>query len=138
MLAGFAARGALLAAALTLDDMPIAIGIAIRAGEHAFYWKTAYDERFAGYSPGVLLTLDLSRRLEREPGVRLVDSCALPNHPMIDRLWPARIEIADIEVAVDSAAARRFALAIALIRLRERARERLKRAANRLFRRKAT
>ena len=138
MLQRFATRGALTAAALTLDSAPIAIGLTLRAGERVFYWKTAYDERLAGYSPGVLLTLDLSRRLEREPGVTLVDSCAMPNHPMIDRLWPARIEIADFAVAADPAGARRFAMAIALIRLREWARGRLKLAANRLLRRKAT
>jgi CelD/BcsL family acetyltransferase involved in cellulose biosynthesis len=138
MLQRFAARGALIAAALTLDGAPIAIGLALQAGERVFYWKTAYDERLAGYSPGVLLTLDLSRRLERAPGVTLVDSCAAPNHPMIDRLWPARITIADFAVAADPAGARRFNFAIILIRLRKWTRERLKRAANRLLRRKAT
>ena len=34
--------------------------------------------------------------LEREAGASLVDSCARPNHPMIDRLWPARLDIADL------------------------------------------
>ncbi len=138
MLVGFADRGALRAAILTLDDAPIAIGLALRSGERMFYWKTAYDERFAALSPGVLLTLDLSRGLELEAGVSLVDSCARSNHPMIDRLWPARLEIADIAVAASSARARRFAMAVAVSRLREGARERLKRAVNCILSRKAT
>lgn len=138
MLTRFAAQGALRAAALTLDGAPIAAGLALRSGARGFYWKTAYDERFAEYSPGLLLTLDLSRRLEREDGLTLVDSCAAPKHPMIDRLWPARLDLVDLALAVRSEAARRFALALGVARLREQARERLKSLANRLLRRKVS
>ena len=74
---------------LALDGEPIAIGLVLRSGARAFYWKTAYDERFAEYSPGVQLTLDLSRRLEREPGLALIDSCAIVG-PSDDRPAVAR------------------------------------------------
>ena len=138
MLARFAARGALRIDALTLDGEAIAVGLTLRCRERGFYWKTAYDERFTDASPGLLLTLDLSRRLEREPGLRLVDSCAAPNHPMIDRLWRGRLELADFAIAVRPEAAGRFALALRAAKLAEYFRERLKRAANRLLRRKAS
>jgi CelD/BcsL family acetyltransferase involved in cellulose biosynthesis len=138
MLARFSAQGALRAAALTLDDAPIAVGLVLRSGARGFYWKTAYDERFAEYSPGLLLTLDLSHRLEREDGLTLVDSCAAPNHPMIDRLWRGRLDLVDLALAVRPEAARRFALALGAARLRERARERLKQVVNRVLRRKSS
>ena len=138
MLARFAAQGALRAVALMLDDAPIAVGLALRTGARGFYWKTAYDERFAEYSPGLLLTLDLSRSLEREEGLTLVDSCAAPNHPMIDHLWRARLELADFALAVRPETAGRFARALAAGWLRERARARLKAVFNRFLRRKAS
>jgi CelD/BcsL family acetyltransferase involved in cellulose biosynthesis len=99
MLAGFADQGRLQVHELALGGSPVAMGIVLRAGARAFYWKTAYDEAFAEYSPGVQLTLELSRRLAREPGLALVDSCALQDHPMIDRIWPGRIELVDFALA---------------------------------------
>lgn len=138
MLARFAARGALRVESLALDGEPIAIGLALRSGERAFYWKTAYDERFAEYSPGLLLTLDLSRRLERESGLTLVDSCAAPDHPMIERLWRARLEFTDLALALRPGERRRFALTLAAARARERLKGCVKRIANRLLRRKSS
>ena len=51
---------------LALDGAAIASGVELRAGRRAFFWKIAYDEAFAAYSPGVLLTRALSRRNGRE------------------------------------------------------------------------
>ena len=75
------------------------MGVELDAGGRAFFWKIAYDETLAGYSPGVLLTRALSRRLLAESRMNLVDSCAAPDHPMIDRLWPDRLEFTDIALA---------------------------------------
>jgi hypothetical protein len=49
-------------------------------------WKPAFDENFGELSPGVRLTLAMSRGLESDGGLSMADSCADPNHPMIDRL----------------------------------------------------
>jgi CelD/BcsL family acetyltransferase involved in cellulose biosynthesis len=81
---------------LALDGAPIASGVELRAGRRAFFWKIAYDEAFAAYSPGVLLTRALSKRLAEEGEVDVIDSCAAPGHPMIDRVWPGRLEFADL------------------------------------------
>ena len=61
--------------------------LVLRSGDRAFYWKTAYDEAYAEYSPGVQLTLELSRAQQRDQRSSLTDSCAIEGHPMIDRLW---------------------------------------------------
>jgi CelD/BcsL family acetyltransferase involved in cellulose biosynthesis len=110
-LARFAAHGALQIHSLTLKDEPIAAAAVLRAGDRAFYWKTAYDERFAAFSPGVQATLDLSRRLERDPALSLVDSCAVAGHPMIDRAWRDRLELVDLALSLEPGGGAAFTLA---------------------------
>ncbi len=136
MLARFAARGRLSVHSLALDGEPIAIGLVLRSGERAFYWKTASDERFAEYSPGLQLTLDLSRKLEREPGLALIDSCALSGHAMIERVWRGRLELADFALALGAGRAHGFALGLAAWQAKERLKEIAKRVVLPLLRRK--
>ena len=94
-----ALQGAFAVHWLRRGEAMVAAGIVLRSGARAFYWKTAFDERHAALSPGVQLTLELSKRLERDPALECADSCAMADHPMIDRLWPGRIELADVAVA---------------------------------------
>jgi CelD/BcsL family acetyltransferase involved in cellulose biosynthesis len=136
MLGAFAERGRLQIHELALDDSAIAIGVVLRDGSRAFYWKTAYDEELGEFSPGVQLTLALSRRLEREPGLALIDSCALQDHPMIDRIWPGRIDLVDLAIAVGPERGWRLRAWLAAERAASGLRERVKRLANRLRGRK--
>jgi CelD/BcsL family acetyltransferase involved in cellulose biosynthesis len=100
MAARFRLDGRLRVHELALDDAPIASGLELRAGRRAFFWKISYDEAFAPYSPGVLLSRALARRLAQEGEIELIDSCAAENHPMIDRVWPGRLEFADFALPV--------------------------------------
>jgi CelD/BcsL family acetyltransferase involved in cellulose biosynthesis len=125
----FAAHGALIVHQLILDGAPIAAGVVLRAGDRAFFWKTAYDERYRVYSPGVQATLDLSRRLEGEPGLALVDSCATADHPMIERTWRDRLELIDLALPLAGGGGAAFALGATL----EHGFEGLKRYARRLI-----
>ncbi len=81
---------------LAFKGRPIAMGIVLRSGDRAYYWKTTYDERFALYSPGVQLTLELTQTQIENAAVALTDSCAMPSHPMIDHLWKDRLAMAEI------------------------------------------
>ncbi len=56
----------------------------------AYAFKSAYDEAYARYSPGVLLELENMRVTREEVSVPWMDSCAVPNHPTLDRIWSAR------------------------------------------------
>jgi CelD/BcsL family acetyltransferase involved in cellulose biosynthesis len=76
---------------LKVDETLIASGIVLRAGNQSWYWKTAYDENYAKYSPGVILTRDITVKQLDNPHVDTTDSCAIENHPMIDVLWPDRL-----------------------------------------------
>jgi len=80
---------------LTLEAKPVAAAITLFSGDRAWFWKTAYDEDYARFSPGVQLALDLTEDLARDARISLVDSCAVAGHPMIDRLWHGRLAIAD-------------------------------------------
>ncbi|MEO1198521.1 MAG: GNAT family N-acetyltransferase [Pseudomonadota bacterium] len=81
---------------LTLDDQVIASFVLLIAGSHGWLWKGAFDEDYARQSPGQLLTEDLVRQvLTRHPGL-VIDSCALPGHPMIEHIFRERIAYADL------------------------------------------
>jgi CelD/BcsL family acetyltransferase involved in cellulose biosynthesis len=115
--------------ALRLDGRPIAAGLVLKAGDRAFYWKTAYDEAHADASPGVQLTLAHSRRLAETAGLTLVDSCAAEDHPMIGRVWNDALLFEDVALGLRSE--RALAFWLALSKAKALARERLKRALRR-------
>ncbi|MEZ0220478.1 MAG: GNAT family N-acetyltransferase, partial [Tardiphaga sp.] len=48
---------------LRTGDTPVASGVLLRHLDRAFYFKLGVDERFAKLSPGVQLTLDVTRHL---------------------------------------------------------------------------
>ncbi len=85
---------------LDLNGVPIAMGIVLSTGANAFLWKIAYDESKANHSPGVQFTLEFTRRQAPNSGVEATDSCAIPDHPMIDRLWPDKLPMADIAFSI--------------------------------------
>ncbi len=84
--------------ALHAGATPVAAAIVLRHLDRAFYFKIGIDERFAKFSPGVQLTLDLTRYLCADPAIALADSTAAPGHPMIDPIWRGRIAIGDVLV----------------------------------------
>ena len=75
---------------------PIAAGIVLRHQDRAFFFKLGIDERFARYSPGVQLTLDLTRHLCADPAIASADSTASADHPMINPIWRGRFAIGDV------------------------------------------
>ncbi len=75
---------------------PVAAGIVVRHQDRAFFFKIGIDERFARYSPGAQLTLDLTRHLCADPTINSADSTAAPGHPMIDPIWRGRFAIGDV------------------------------------------
>jgi CelD/BcsL family acetyltransferase involved in cellulose biosynthesis len=111
---------------LRAGETPVAAAIVLRHQDRAFYFKLGVDERFAKFSPGVQLTLELTRHLCADPAIRLVDSTAAPDHPMINPIWRGRLAIGDVLIPL-----RRRDPVVSLIRaalgLRGAIRERLRR-----------
>jgi CelD/BcsL family acetyltransferase involved in cellulose biosynthesis len=112
---------------LLRGDDPIAAGIVLRHLRRAFFFKMAYDEQVARLSPGVQLTLDLTRHLCADPEVDDADSVAVADHPMIDHVWPGRLAVADMLIPVRAGAAGFHSLAT-MIEARHTLREVARRA----------
>jgi CelD/BcsL family acetyltransferase involved in cellulose biosynthesis len=81
---------------LRAGDTPVAAAIVLRHQDRAFYFKLGVDERFAKFSPGVQLTLDLTRHLCADPMIASADSTASPDHPMINPIWRGRFAIGEV------------------------------------------
>lgn len=85
---------------LTLDGEVIACLIVFIENGVAYTWKTAYDEAYAAYSPGVLLMLDVTRTHLDDPNIDTTDSCALPGHPIMTRLWMERRRVGTMVIGL--------------------------------------
>ena len=85
---------------LDRNGRPLAMGIVLSSGGRDFFWKMAYAEDHAALSPGVQFVLGLTERQQTRPGSSATDSCALPDHPMIDRLWPGRLALVDVAIGL--------------------------------------
>jgi hypothetical protein len=92
---------------MLLDERPIAMKLNLHAPPGSFAFKIAFDQELARYSPGVLLELfNLECVLDQPDGPAWMDSCADPDHPMIDKLWSERRTIVRLNLASPGRAAR--------------------------------
>jgi hypothetical protein len=89
--------------ALYCGEHPVAMKCNFLAREGSFAFKIAYDEAFARYSPGTLLELENIREFHRRPGLQWMDSCAAPEHFMVNRLWLDRRPLVDFITATGRA-----------------------------------
>lgn len=100
-----AARGRLERLSLSLDGRPIALLANFITPPGAFSYKTAFDERYARFSPGVLLQRENLALLDRRD-IDWCDSCAAADHPMIDHIWRERRNILRVNIAIGGKARR--------------------------------
>jgi len=89
-------RGACEIITLRAGSDVVASGIVLRHRNRAFFFKIGMDERFAKHSPGVQLTVELTKHLCADPDIGSADSTAAPGHPMIDHIWSGRMTMGDI------------------------------------------
>jgi CelD/BcsL family acetyltransferase involved in cellulose biosynthesis len=93
-------RGRLVMVGIDVGGLPIARYSGFVAGEGSFAFKTAYDENFRRFAPGLLAELDMIRAFHALPGVRWMDSITGPSNSTIDRLWKHRLLVQQLAVAV--------------------------------------
>ncbi len=91
-----AAHGQCEIVTLKVGGIGVASGVMVRHLDRAYYFKIGIDERFSKFSPGVQLTLDVTRHLCADPAIASADSSAMPGHPMIDPIWRERLAIGDV------------------------------------------
>ncbi|WP_271439051.1 GNAT family N-acetyltransferase [Pontixanthobacter luteolus] len=99
MLNGAAGIGKLERLALYLDDRPIAMLANFLCPPGAFSFKTAFDERYSRFSPGVLLQRE-NLDILQEPSIEWTDSCAAADHPMIERIWREKRSMVRLSVGI--------------------------------------
>jgi CelD/BcsL family acetyltransferase involved in cellulose biosynthesis len=90
-----AALGSAYIHALYLDQRPVSMQIVVRAGSAAFTWKTAYDEQFHDFSPGMLLLEDYTTTFLADKSIAYVDSCAHDDSGYMSA-WIERQAVADL------------------------------------------
>jgi CelD/BcsL family acetyltransferase involved in cellulose biosynthesis len=85
---------------LYLDGRPIATLVVFVESGTAYTWKTAYDEQYAGFSPGTLLMIEVTKTHLEDPNIDATDSCAVPDHPVMSRLWSERRPLGTIVIGL--------------------------------------
>lgn len=88
---------------LMLDGEVIASLIVFIDANKAWTWKTAYDEDLSAFSPGVLLMMRVTETLMDDPNVLSADSCAMPDHPVMSRLWTQNRSMTTLVIGMDPA-----------------------------------
>ena len=126
-------NGELHCAELTLNGDPIAMLASFRSGGGLHTFKIAFDEDHSKYSPGTLLMLKAAGAFLGDARVAWVDSCAMPDHPMIDHIWAQRRTMRSVLVTTAHPLSRYFVFhAAGAIEFAALARARLRKFYNRL------
>ncbi|MEP2735979.1 MAG: GNAT family N-acetyltransferase [Erythrobacter sp.] len=86
-------------ARLCLDGKPIAYTLDISAPSVSYCLKSAIDQQYRKFSPGVLMEHETLRYYLGEQGLAFVDSCSAPDNVMLNELWPDRKAIMDVAIA---------------------------------------
>jgi hypothetical protein len=89
---------------LRLDGRVVASLVVFVEQGVAYTWKTAYDESLSTFSPGTLLMLEVTRQHLEDPNIQFTDSCAVPDHPVMSRLWSERMRMGTLIIGLTPAA----------------------------------
>lgn len=90
---------------LCLDNKPLAQQCRLAAGNGLFAFRTSYDESYATFAPGVLLSLYHTRLIHDEGWPDWIDSCAAPDASLPNRIWADRRPLMNLRLAHKGGAA---------------------------------
>ena len=95
-------RGRLHMVGMDCDARPIVRRLSLLAGEGSYAFKTAYDESYAEYSPGVLAEALSLREFHRLDALRWMDSYTEPGNMVVNRMWKDRLAIESLAIGADA------------------------------------
>ena len=84
---------------MRLNDRPIAMLANFVTTPGVYSFKTAFDESYARFSPGMLIQLENLSLLDRKD-IHWTDSCAAEGHSMIERLWREKRTLKGHNIAI--------------------------------------
>jgi hypothetical protein len=85
---------------IDLDGRAIASLIVFISSGEAYTWKTAYDEAYADCSPGKILMSKVTEWHLEDANIVRTDSLAVPDHPLMSRLWKERESMASMIIGL--------------------------------------
>lgn len=85
---------------LKQNDKPIASLIMLGRNGRLVPWKMAFDEKLSAYSPGMQVMLNATEILRKRKKFVEADSLAVADHVMMNRVWPDRVTITDLTIAL--------------------------------------
>jgi CelD/BcsL family acetyltransferase involved in cellulose biosynthesis len=93
-------RGRLQLVGIDCGGRPISRCCNLLAGEGAYAYRTAYDEGYAQFSPGVMAEMESIHCFFATPGLAWMDSITDPNNATLNRLWKHRRSMQSVLVGV--------------------------------------
>ena len=84
---------------LKLDGQPIAMLCDLYAEGFGCSYKTAFDEAYSQFSPGLLIEIENIKHMHQIK-IASMDSCTDPNNATINRIWKDRIGFQSVVIAL--------------------------------------
>lgn len=81
-----------------LDGNAIASIILLNDNGHYIAWKIAFDEQYANYSVGNLMSVHATAEITQRPGFKLLDSVAIGSNETANSLWPDRLPLCSLSI----------------------------------------
>ncbi|SFJ60962.1 GNAT family N-acetyltransferase [Planctomicrobium piriforme] len=122
---------------LFLNGEPVALKCNLLSPPAAFAFKIAFDESLRKCSPGIQLEFESLQQFNLQTRIDWADSCAAPDHPMINRIWSERRVIQHLIVSTGSIRGDLVISSLPLVRSLCRLQRRLTQSCMQFFKRPA-
>ncbi len=84
---------------IDINGRPIAMLASLLSKGAGYSVKICHDPDYARYSPGVMVEIEAMRSVLEREDFRFMDSCAAPDHSMINGLWRSRRVVTGLNVS---------------------------------------
>lgn len=96
---------------LLLDKKPIAMICNTQSDKFVYSYKTAFDESYAKYSPGIQVEIKNLENFHRD-GIQASDTCCAPDNQAMNRIYGQRASFQNLVVSLKPGLARLSAKAL--------------------------
>ena len=111
-----ACENRLMGLTMKVNGTPIAMKTNFLTHRGGFAFKICFHPDWGKFSPGAILEKINVSKLHETDRVQWMDSCAVPDHPMINSLWPERRVLQSIAVATGRMGSRATVAALPMLR----------------------